>query len=60
VHLSAQEEVKCGLTKHSVARPSRITTIEFTAAIHKSGKAPKNLMDKVYTQIRNILGIASD
>ena len=59
VHITTKQGVKCGLCKESVARPSLLTALSYERLVDRLGKAPRPLMEKVFVQVKNILGIDS-
>lgn len=59
VHITSKEEAICKLKKMSVARAGRIITIGKEYITGKLGRAPQSLMNRIYDQIRNILGLVS-
>jgi mRNA-degrading endonuclease toxin of MazEF toxin-antitoxin module len=59
VHITTKDSIKCGLLKESVAKPNIIMAIGRERVEGILGKAPRPLMNRIYDQISNILGLAS-
>jgi mRNA-degrading endonuclease toxin of MazEF toxin-antitoxin module len=57
VLIQQEEQTRCKLRKTSVARAGRLTTIGRELLRTRLGEAPDSLMDKIYSQIRTILGL---